>query len=575
MFDKRLFKELLKMNGYFFIETAAAIAVVSFTIYQWFLVAFIINDVFLKGVGPDKIMNKLLLLGALILVKAILNGCLEYYNRRVAIEIKKDFRRRYIGGIIKLGPSKLKNEKAGKFSTNFDQGIEAFDPFYSEFVPQLFVAAVEVPVILGVVVIRDGISFGIMLLTAPLIPVFMMLIGKMASYMSSRQWKSLQRMGGHFLDVVKGLTTLKLFQREVSQEKMIERVSEDFRETTMSVLKVSFLSALVLELVATISTAMLAVTLGVRLLYGKIGFENAFFILLLAPEYYQPLRQLGAKFHAAMGARAAADSVFPIVLESVENEIEKIKEFRTGENVRIEFNNVGYSYDGVNKAVDNIGFVIGGNSKIAFTGATGSGKSTLLALLMGVIRDYSGSIKINGIELSEIDRDAWSGNYAYVPQQPKLFKLSLLENIRIARPEADINEVMNVIEKIGLHELVNSLPRGIHTLLGEGGILLSGGQIQLVAIGRAILKNSAIVLLDEPTSALDVDTEEKINSAFQSLFSGKLVITIAHRLATIKASDHIFVLDHGYILEEGNHEELLRSAGYYSNLMKETAEVVE
>lgn len=570
MFDKRLFKELRNMKQYYIIGTAASIVAVSLTIGQALILSNIISEVFIKKSLFATVKRSLFLLLLIIALKAIISGGLEYFNRKSAIEIKSRLRKRLIKALILEGPIKLRNESNGRLVSMVEEGVEAFDAYYSEFIPQLIMIMISIPMILYFVSRRDLLSGIIMFFTAPLIPVFMILIGKMAQYFNDTQWKSMQKMSGHFLDILKGLSTLKLFGKSKAQREVIWKVSENFSESIMGVLKISFLSALVLELIATISTAILAVTLGIRLLYGKIYFDAAFFILLMAPEYYQPLRGLGAKFHAAMSAKSAADNIFPI-LDGVEgkdildenNKKVKIK----FENIKIDIDELEFSYNGDKKVICNMNMNIVANEKIALVGASGGGKSTLIAIIMGFLKDYSGSIAINGVQLRSIELEAWANNFAYVPQHPKIYKGTILENLSVAAPGTKVEEVLTIAKKIGIDTFVSSLPKGYNTLVGEGGIALSGGQIQLIAIGRAYLKCTGLVILDEPTSALDIDSEKMIGSALDSISEGRTVITIAHRIPTIINSDTIYVIEEGKIIEKGRHEELIKNNGLYSKLL--------
>jgi len=568
MFDRRLFKELNNNKKYYVIGTAAAIAAVSLTIWQALLVAELINDVFIRKRLFTGVSGSLILLCVIIALKSLIGGFYEYYNRKCAIKIKGSVRRRLIKAIIKRGPVKLRNESLGSLTSHAEEAVEALDAYYSEFIPQLFIIMVSIPMILYVVSKRDLVSGLVMLVTAPLIPVFMILIGRMAEYFNKNQWKALQKMSGHLLDVLRGLSTLKLFGKSKTQLGSISRVSEAFKENTMGILKISFLSALVLELIATLSTAILAVILGVRLLYGKMNFNDAFFILLMAPEYYQPLRGLGAKFHAAMSGKAAADNIFPILegeyydINTIEDKIKICEKL-----ISIDIDNISFSYETGKKAISNVSFSLEENTRIALVGPSGGGKSTLIALLMGFLRDYEGSIRLNGMELKEIEEEAWTKKFAYVSQQPKLFRASILENISISRPEASYGEILQVSKELGIDGFVQKLPKGFDTIVGEGGIALSGGQIQLIALGRAYLKGADLIILDEPTSALDISTEKILGRAMEIISKNRFVITIAHRLPTIINSDVIYVLRDGRILEAGKHSELMEAGGLYHELV--------
>lgn len=568
MLDKRLLREIKSFKSYFIIGTAASIVAVLLTIFQGLLLSEIIAEVFLKKRLLKDVLNSLILLVLLLFLRATVNFFSEYYSRKCTIKIKGNLRRKLIDAFIDIGPIKLRNEKAGKLSALGEEGIEAFDAYISEFIPQMILVTVTVPMLLFIVSRKDLLSGLIMLFTAPLIPIYMILIGKLADYFNKRQWKSLQKMSGHFLDVLKGLSTLRLFGKSKTQTQVILKVSEGFRSSTMGILKISFLSALVLELVATLSTAILSVTLGVRLLYGRMAFEQAFFILLMAPEYYQPLRQLGAKFHAAMGAKAAGDSIFPF-LEEFKDKPTSIGEipFSSSDRIYIEISGLSYSYDNETDVLDDINMNINKNKKIAFVGPSGSGKSTLMAILMGFLKDYKGSVRVNGMELRELDVVKWTVNFAYVSQYPKLFKGTIMDNIKLSKPEASTEEVLEVTRLFGIDLFVSNMPNGYDTVIGEGGVWLSGGQIQLIAIARAYLKNTNIIFLDEPTSSLDIETENALIRALDIISKDKTVITIAHRIPTIMKSDAIYVFEKGRIVEAGKHDELVGIEGVYNKLL--------
>lgn len=392
-----------------------------------------------------------------------------------------------------------------------------------------------------------------MLFTAPLIPVFMMLIGKIADYVNKKQWKTLQQMNGHFLDVLRGMSTLRMFGWTKRQAEIVRNVNEAFRENTMSVLKVSFLSALVLELIATLSTALIAVSLGIRLLYGQMSFENAFFVLLMAPEYYQPIRQLGAKFHAAIGGKTAANSLYGYMKTATQEETSaKIHEaidrqspapISLEASMDIRFEKVSFGYDEQSPVLKNFELKLSPGSITALVGPSGSGKSTVVALLMKLIEPDDGQIYVQGQRLSQLKRDEWSKHYAYVPQNPKLFKGTLMENLSLGNEAITGSEALEMLEEVGLSQVVSAWPLGLSTQLGEGQKLVSGGQKQLIALARALLKKAPLLILDEPTSALDPDTEARITAFLRKKQPEQAIVVIAHRQKTIQLADVICRLE--------------------------------
>jgi len=392
--------------------------------------------------------------------------------------------------------------------------------------------------------------------------------------MTQKQWKSLSRMSGHFLDVLQGLTTLKIFGRSRQEADNVFKISDQFRRTTMNVLKIAFLSALVLEMAATISTAVIAVEIGLRLMYAKMSFEPALFILILAPEFYQPMRQLGARFHAGMEGVAAAQRIFEILEEPETGRMEtggrEAGEKETGtRNLFIKFEGVHYTYPGAsNPALKNISMKIPPNTVTALVGKSGAGKSTIANLLLRFAENYSGSIHIGEKELSSIPKADWRTLVSWMPQKPYLFHQTVTENILIARPQSSLDEMKEAAKKAGLHDFITGLPNGYKTLIGEQGSRFSGGQAQRLALARAFLKDAPLLILDEPASNLDPYLDAELQQVISDLSKNRSVLLIAHRLKSVEKADQIIVLDKGEIAEQGRHTELLNQNGYYAKLLK-------
>ncbi|HWQ84420.1 MAG TPA: thiol reductant ABC exporter subunit CydD, partial [Anaerolineales bacterium] len=394
----------------------------------------------------------------------------------------------------------------------------------------------------------------------------MWLIGSLAQSLTHRQWKSLSRMSAYFLDVIQGLETLKALGRSRAQIDVIAQVSDNFRQTTLSVLRVTFLSALALELVSTLSTAVVAVQIGLRLLYGRLTFEEAFFVLLLAPEFYLPLRNLGTRFHAGMSGISAARRIFSIldIPRSVPDQPATASPDFTAP---IRMDNLHFYYSDHRQALDGASFTLPPGETVALVGPTGAGKSTVVQLLLGFSRPQRGHILIGDHALDEISLESWRAGIAWVPQKPYLFYGSIADNIRLGRPEASHSEIIHAGRLAHADGFISSLPHGYDTIIGENGATLSGGQAQRIALARAFLQDAPLLILDEPTANLDPSTEAALQDSLALLLKGRRALIIAHRLSTVKHADRIVVMEKGKVVEQGTHAELLRLDGLYRRLV--------
>ena len=533
------------------------------TIWQAWNISSVIDGVFLQKLSLQQVTTPLIFILIAISGRALLTWVNEVAANAVAVRIKTDLRERLFAHILKLGPAYSRGQRTGELTTAAVEGIEALDAYFSQYLPQLVITALVPLSILVFVFPIDLLTGLVFLITAPLIPFFMIIIGKGAEAVTKRQYETLRLLSAHFLDSLQGLTTLKLFGQSKGQAKNIAKVSEQYRDTTLGVLRITFLSALALEMLATISTAIVAVEIGFRLLYDRMEFLPALFLLVLAPEFYMPLRALGARFHAGMNGTTAAKRIYEILDTPVhELQVASYKlESSKPSTFNLQLENLSFTYPNeTTPALQNINLTIKQGQHIALVGKTGAGKSTLVQLLLGFIQPTQGDLRPSTFDLQP--------NIAWVPQKPHLFHTTIAENIRLGKADATHAEVTQAAKAARLHDFIESLPEKYETIIGESGARLSSGQAQRLTLARAFLKDAPILILDEPTSALDPETESLLEESTRELMHGRTTITIAHRLNTIFQADQIIVLDEGKIIEQGTHRKLIALNGMYASMVK-------
>ncbi|WP_030938788.1 thiol reductant ABC exporter subunit CydD [Streptomyces sp. NRRL S-646] len=508
-------------------------------IAQAMLIAEVVVGAFQHGMSVAELRTPLLLLAAVAVGRALVSWLTELAAHRASAAVKSELRGRLLQRSVELGPGWLSGQRTGSLVALATRGVDALDDYFSRYLPQLGLAVVVPVAVLARIVTEDWVSAAIIVGTLPLIPVFMVLIGWATQSRMDRQWRLLSRLSGHFLDVVAGLPTLKVFGRAKAQAESIKRITGEYRQATMRTLRIAFISSFALELLSTLSVALVAVTIGMRLVHGEMDLYTGLVILVLAPEAYLPLRQVGAQYHAAAEGLAAAEEIFAVLETPVP--VSGTAPVPAG---GIAFEGVTVRYPGRSEdAVSDVSFAVEPGETVALVGPSGAGKSTLLNALLGFVRPAEGQVRVGGADLAEVDLEQWRSRIAWVPQRPHLFAGTITENVRLARPDADDSAVRQALSDAGAMGFVDALPRGTETLLGEDGAGLSAGQRQRLALARAFLADRPVLLLDEPTAALDGATEAEVVEAVRRLAVGRTVLLVVHRPALLGVADRVVRLE--------------------------------
>ncbi|MEU7471268.1 thiol reductant ABC exporter subunit CydD [Streptomyces sp. NPDC044984] len=533
--DPRLLRYARATRGFLVAVVGLGAVGAVLVIAQAMLIAEIVVGAFQDGLSADALGTPLLLLVAVAAGRGLVGWLTELAAHRASAAVKSELRGRLLERATALGPEWLDGRRTGSLVALATRGIDALDGYFSRYLPQLGLAVVVPVAVLARIVTEEWVSAAIIVGTLPLIPVFMVLIGWATQSRMDRQWLVLSRLSGHFLDVVAGLPTLKVFGRAKAQAESIRRITAEYRRATMRTLRIAFISSFALELLATLSVALVAVTIGMRLVHGELDLRTGLIVLILAPEAYLPLRQVGAQYHAAAEGLGAAEEIFSVLETPVP--APGTAAVPTG---ALAFEDVTVRYpDRSTDAVTDVSFTVAPGETVALVGPSGAGKSTLLNVLLGFVRPTGGRVRIGGADLGGLDLAGWHARVAWVPQRPHLYAGTITENVRLARPDADDDAVRRALRDAGALEFVDALPDGAETVLGEDGAGLSAGQRQRLALARAFLADRPVLLLDEPTAALDGATEADVVAAVRRLAAGRTVLLVVHRPALLALADRV------------------------------------
>lgn len=557
MIDKNLIKDIVpfKRNIVYIVisNVFQAIMIVS-TAY---IIAYLADKLLWGTLNNSTATPLLVLLFFFFTIKAILNYINHRQMEQISLQVQSKLRKDLLKILI-YHKHLIQNKAQGEWLALITKGVDKLDVYLTSFLPQLGLLIAIPPILLLFAFINDWISGLIFLITAPLIPFFMILIGKIADKENKKQWQIFQQLTVYMADLLPGLIIVKAYNQTKYQLEKVRQNGEDFSKATLKVLRIAFISAFMLEFIATLSIAIIAVNIGLRLLYGQVEFLPAFFILLIAPQFYQPFRQFGSAFHDAMNGITASSEIYALV-QQLESRADDINQVILEDELvlEIEFKNVYHKYvDSEHWVIENLNLKLQAGDQVVLTGPNGAGKSTLFKLLLGLDKCQQGRIEINGYDLAKLDSTWWRKQIGWVAQEPYIFSTSIYENITLGR-NFNKDKVQEICRLVNLDDFIETLPLQYDTLLNSA-VKLSSGQKRRLGLARALLGSPKLLLLDEPMENLDVYNEELIQQILRRLKGKVTVLIIGHRLQTLANADKLIYLEEGKIKENKQINAMLK-----------------
>lgn len=546
--ERWLFSEALSLRAIFLWNILAALLSALLLIVQSWLLADACHAIVITSVHVASLYPIATWLFAIIAVRSLLAWVSERAAASAAATLKQRIRSRVLRQLLEI-PSSARPGSTSSLAETVIHGVDSLESYFTRFLPHLLLAAAVPPLIFTFAAPAEWRSSLVLLFSAPFIPLFMILIGKGAERLNRDQWSRLSQMSGHLLDMIRGLPDIRICSAVKREADAVAKVSDLYRISTMGVLRVAFLSAFTLEFFSTVGTAVIAVIIGFRLLGGNLELRQGLFILLLAPEFYLPLRVLGLSYHSRMQGVAAAEIILPLLNLSVKNSKPQFAIPLSSAPFHLSCRDICFSYSEERGKLVDISLDLVPGTITALIGESGSGKSTLAALLTGLSSPVSGTVKINGINMADVDQEQLRSKMAWVPQKPFFFKTTIRENLTLGLDVEGDHAIRTALAAANALDFVESLPQGVDTLLGDRGAGVSGGELRRLALARVFLRLPQIIILDEPTAGLDTVNERLVCQSIAALAQGRTVLIISHREEAVKWADQVYRLSGGKLTE--------------------------